>query len=278
MSHPHPLNSLLFVVSVFLLAAGQASEVARKFDDFGDIQTSDLKARLDNFAIQLNNEPATKGFIITYRSRRDLPGLSNRLAIRSKDYLVNTRGMALDRIVTVDGGEADCLAQEFWIVPPGSTTPKPRDDAYQRYFPDFDSPREIDEFGYDVRLPNRRTAAAYPTEADYLETFANEVRRHKTALAYIIGYAHFSRSLREENDEGYCVYYDKRIDPAGALRRRLNFEKQVLVRSYGIAPSRIRLVNGGYRKWRTLAFWVVPRGEHPPIPTPNSFPPRRARQ
>jgi hypothetical protein len=98
----------------------------------------------------LNNEPAAKGFIVTYRSRRDLPGLSNRLAIRSKEYLVNTRGLALDRIATVDGGEADCLAQELWIAAPG-TAPKPRADAYQRYFPDVDSPRQIDELGYDLR-------------------------------------------------------------------------------------------------------------------------------
>jgi hypothetical protein len=263
-----------FVVLVgLLMAPGQAqlqNAEARKFDEFGDILSSDLKARLDNFAIQLSNEPTTKGFIVTYRTRRDLPGLSNSLAIRSKEYLVNTRDLPVDRIATVDGGEADCLAQELWIVPPG-TAPKPRPDAYQRYFPDLESPRKIDEFGYDVRLPNKRKA--YPTEADYLETFATELRRQKTTMAYIIGYAHYSKKLEALSDENYDVYYERRIDPPGALRRRLNFEKQTLVRSYGISSHRIRLVNGGYRRWRTLEFWIVPRGAHTPVPTPNSFPP-----
>jgi len=276
-----PYRSLLtlcvFVVSLSALAIGQTEDpFARKFDEFGDIQTSDLKARLDNFAIQLINEPTSKGFVVTYRTRRDLPGTSNRLAIRSKEYLINTRGLPAERIATVDGGEADCLAQEFWIVPPG-TAPKPRADAYQRYFPDLDSPRKIDEFGYDVRLPNKRTASAYPTEADYLETFANELRQQKTALAYIIGYAHYSPKRQAVSDEDYDVYFETRIDPQNAVRRRLNFEKQTLVRAYGISPNRIRLVNGGYRKWRALEFWIVPRDEHPPVPTPNSFPrgPRR---
>lgn len=271
MPHPHLLKSLFIIIIVLASSFAEAQE-ARKFDDFGDIQSSDLKARLDNFAIQLNNEPAAKGFIVTYRSRRDLPGLSNRLAIRSKDYLVNTRGLAVDRIATVDGGEADCLAQEFWIVPPG-TAPKPRDDAYARYFPD-DAPRQIDELGYDLKLPNKRMAGKYPTEADYLETFANELRRNKKVLAYIIGYAHYSPKRQLIGDEDYNVYYERRMDPPNALWRRLSFEKQTLIRAYGISPHRIRLVNGGYRLWRTLDLWVVPRGAHPPVATPNTYPSR----
>src|SRR5204863_8246308 len=85
----------ILVFLVLLLIAGSVwpqpkDTTARKFDEFGDVQYSDLIARLDNFAITLQNEPNTKGFIVVYRSRRDLPGLSNRMAIRSRDYLVNS--------------------------------------------------------------------------------------------------------------------------------------------------------------------------------------------
>ena len=41
----------------------------RKFDEFGDINCEDEMARLDNFAIQLQNEPCTKGVIIFYGGR-----------------------------------------------------------------------------------------------------------------------------------------------------------------------------------------------------------------
>src|SRR5258708_252071 len=105
-----PICVLIFA-SLIAIASGSTSaqtknEVARKFDEFGDVQNSDLMARLDNFAIQLQNDPTTKGFILIYRSRRDLPGLSNRLAMRSKGYLINSRGLLKERVIAVDGGEA----------------------------------------------------------------------------------------------------------------------------------------------------------------------------
>jgi hypothetical protein len=113
---------LLFAASlVFQLTAmsGQTSNAtARKFDEFGDIQASDLIARLDNLAIQLQNEPNTKAFLVVYRTRRDLPGLSNKYAHRMKSYLVGARGVPAQRVVIVDGGVAACLSQELWIVPP----------------------------------------------------------------------------------------------------------------------------------------------------------------
>ena len=247
---------------------------ARKFDEFGDIQSSHLIARLDNFAAELGSDPAAKGFVVVYRGRRDLKGLSNAYAIRSKAYLVNSRRLPRERVVTVDGGEANCLTQELWIVPAG-TAPIPRNDAYPRHFADLDSARKIDEFSYDLSLNRRRRVLTeYPTEADYLETFANQLRAEKHSMAYIIAYAHFSRRRQLVGDSDY-VYYERRIDPDGTARRRLRFEKNILVKAYGIEPSRIRLIDGGYRTWRSVEFWIVSRGAHAPIPTPNSFPPQR---
>jgi hypothetical protein len=86
--------------------AQTSNSAARKFDEFGDIQASDLIARLDNLAVTLANEPNSKAFLIVYRTRRDLPGLSNRYAHRMKSYLVDTRGISPERVITVDGGIA----------------------------------------------------------------------------------------------------------------------------------------------------------------------------
>jgi hypothetical protein len=41
---------------------------ARKFDEYGNIRFNDEKARLDNYAIQLQNEPGSQGTIIVYGS------------------------------------------------------------------------------------------------------------------------------------------------------------------------------------------------------------------
>jgi hypothetical protein len=93
-----------------------------KFDEYGNIRFNDEKARLDNFAIQLQNEPMAQGYIIGYGSC-DAEGQTR--ANRAKDYLVNTRGIDAGRIVVVDGGCMPQLKVELWIVPQGATPPTP---------------------------------------------------------------------------------------------------------------------------------------------------------
>ncbi|MDQ3805423.1 MAG: PKD domain-containing protein [Acidobacteriota bacterium] len=95
----------------------------RKIDEYGNIRFNDEKARLDNFAIELQNDPTAQGYIIAYGGRRGRAGEAQRRADRAKDYLVNTRGISADRIVTVDGGFREDLTVELWIVPQGATAP-----------------------------------------------------------------------------------------------------------------------------------------------------------
>ena len=95
----------------------------RRADEFGEIQRDDEKARLDNFAIALQNEPGAQGYIITYAGRRSRPGYTQRHGAFARDYLVNTRGIDASRIVTLDGGYRESVAIELWIVPPGATPP-----------------------------------------------------------------------------------------------------------------------------------------------------------
>jgi hypothetical protein len=275
------IGVILLLAAIWLgpcaAAAQTKTESARKFDEFGDIQYSDLIARLDNFAIQLQNEPASKGFILVYRTRRDLPGLNNRIAFRSKGYLVNSRGLPSARVITVDGGEADCQIQELWIVPSGRA-PTPRADAYQRYFVDIDSPRKIDEY-YFVASPRSlgvRSGWGDERDAEYLEAFATQLRKEPRSTACIIVYAQYKPHPGLVDYGNYEPIRDVRLDPPGTARRRLNTEKRRLIKVYGIRASRIRTINGGFRKRRMVELWIVPRGEHAPIPTPNSFPPKRS--
>jgi hypothetical protein len=94
--------------------------VARKFDEYGDIRFNDEKARLDNFAIQLQNEPGATGVIVAYGARTGPAGQAQARADRAKDYLVNTRGIDAGRIVTIDGGCKENLTVELWIQPQGA--------------------------------------------------------------------------------------------------------------------------------------------------------------
>jgi hypothetical protein len=97
---------------------------SHKFDEYGNIRFNDEKARLDNFAIQLQNEPTATGYIIGYGSC-DAEGQTR--ANRAKDYLVNTRGIDASRIVVVDGGCTPELLVQLWIAPQGA--PAPTGDA-----------------------------------------------------------------------------------------------------------------------------------------------------
>ena len=246
-----------------------AAAAARKFDEFGDIQISDLIARLDNFAIELENNPSVRGFVMAYRSHRDLPGLSSRLSFRMKEYLVNSRGLAAERVVTVDGGEASCLAQELWVVPPG-TAPAPRADAYPRAFVDTESTRKFDEYLID----NEYTSGI----AGSLDAFAAALRKEPRAQAYIIAYPQYYveswyqlDTVTNKSKSGRRV----QLDSPGTAMLMLRAVKARLVSDHRIAANRIKFMNGGYRKQSSIELWIVPRGEHPPVPTPNSFPKRR---
>jgi len=91
-----------------------------KFDEYGNIKFNDEKARRDNYAIQLQNQPGSTGVIIAYGS---CAGEAQARADRAKDYLVNTRGIEASRITTVDGGCRSDLTVQLWIVPQGATAP-----------------------------------------------------------------------------------------------------------------------------------------------------------
>lgn len=263
------LLSLLFlfqmVQPVRLASAQTENSAARKLDEFGDIQISDLKARLDYFASELQKKPDYKGFFLVYRSRRDLPGLSYRYAHRMKGYLLTSRGLEKERVVAVDGGESNCLTQELWIVPPG-TTPTPRTDAYQRNFVDSDSVRKFDELTWgDDSAPG--------VSMGELEAYLTSLQAEPRARAYLIadtGYYIQRGSFKE--DGKLRRHSDTYQDPPGTANKVLTQARRLLTKTFHFSPSRIRLMDGGYRKRGALELWIVPRGEHPPIPTPNSFP------
>jgi hypothetical protein len=96
--------------------------LAQKFDEYGNIRFNDEKARLDNYAIQLQNTPGSTATIIAYGS---CAGEGQTRADRAKDYLVNTRGIEASRITTVDGGCRADLTVQLWIVPTGAAAPTP---------------------------------------------------------------------------------------------------------------------------------------------------------
>lgn len=93
---------------------------ARKFDDYGNIAFNDEKARLDNFAIELQNMPDSQAYLVASGS---CAGQAKFRTDRITDYLVNSRGIDRGRISSVQGGCKSNLTIQLWYAPAGAIPP-----------------------------------------------------------------------------------------------------------------------------------------------------------
>lgn len=97
--------------------------VARRFDEFPSINFDDDKARLDNLAVELQNDPTARGFIIVYPGVRARADQASRLGARARDYLTRTRGIDASRLTVTSGAPRERAMYELYIVPLGAQPP-----------------------------------------------------------------------------------------------------------------------------------------------------------
>jgi hypothetical protein len=98
---------------------------ASKFDEFGELARNDEKARLDNYAIELQNDPTSTAYVIIYPGPGERTAQVQSQKSRIVDYLVNSRGFDAGRIVTVVGPPRAYVTVELWAVPKGAPLPTP---------------------------------------------------------------------------------------------------------------------------------------------------------
>ena len=95
----------------------------RHVDSYGDMRSGDVKARLDNFAETVQDEPGAQGYLLCYGGRRGRRGEAQARCDRAKDYLVDMRGLPAERVVALDAGHREELVVELWVVPTGGHPP-----------------------------------------------------------------------------------------------------------------------------------------------------------
>jgi len=112
-----------------LIEKPPASPTPRRFDEFPARAFDDDKARLDAFAIELQNNPDSQGYIIMYQGT-DRASMRNKkvdvLSKKALDYLVKARGIAPRRIVITNWGTRPETYYDLWIIPPGAQPPVPQ--------------------------------------------------------------------------------------------------------------------------------------------------------
>ena len=98
--------------------------VAQEFDECNSCSNDDQKARLDNLAVELQNDPSTRAYIFAYGGRMSRLGQVEKLMSRARDYLITQRGIDASRLTVVNGGFREEDSVELWIVPSGAAAPR----------------------------------------------------------------------------------------------------------------------------------------------------------
>lgn len=98
---------------------------ATEFDSLAFRVFDDDKSRLDNFAVELQNNPDQKGYIIIYQGTAKNSPKSDKMAKRTNEYLVKTRGIEQNRLTIVQGGTREATIGDMWLIPPGANLPVP---------------------------------------------------------------------------------------------------------------------------------------------------------
>jgi hypothetical protein len=111
--------------STFVRPPERVEHPSRQFDVCCSCSFDDQKARLDNLAVELQNDPTATTYVIAYGGRTSRIGQADLLGDRARVYLVSQRGIDQSRITVINGGfrEEDCV--ELWIIPSGATPPQP---------------------------------------------------------------------------------------------------------------------------------------------------------
>ncbi|MDX6696511.1 MAG: hypothetical protein QOF02_4114 [Blastocatellia bacterium] len=112
------------------------------FDRVPPVTYDDLKARLDNLAIELQNTPTAQGYIFVYTAPSSRPGQYERLSKRVSDYLTQKRQIDSSRLVILNGGNRETDFYEFWIVPQGARPPQATPGVSSNYTPTTETPTD----------------------------------------------------------------------------------------------------------------------------------------
>lgn len=244
-----------------LTAAAAAQEPtpapgARMVDGFGDIMMSDWLARLDFFAIELQQEPDSRGYIVAHAARGKFIGWPLRRASAARDYLTETRALDPARVSVVNGGVGQEVKYELWVVSPGATLPvKPLD--------------------LSLLMSGERTPQPFDRFAVY-ERGDREMRMAEDGEDYLFDnaalYAPFVEALRADPGlRGCVIVYVPRGGRRGS-RRLAGRVKLAISKAHAVDVRRLSALGGGRRRHKLVELWLVPPGS--PLPKPSRTVPR----
>lgn len=190
---------------------------ARLIDRMTNANCEDRQARMDNFFVELSNDPAAAGYIFSFGSPRAVAAVEKRMR-------ANIRWRRFDptRMTLVNGGGKSKKATiEFWLVPAGADAPTPEPPVENEA--DFDTAETDAKIETGPKEPFIFSAEYYDgggcvgedTELD-LEGFARKLKENPKARGNIVIILTTKAEFREKQKEILNFLTRKGID-----RRRL---------------------------------------------------------
>ena len=209
------------------MGRGAAALSAKKVDEFGRLSGCDGGARLDNFAFELMNEPAAKGYIVARDPGDKLRGAAHAWGEYFVRYFVEFRGMDESRFVLLDGASAggEDLLMELWLVPDGAEPPRVKPPGKKEARPFNGKYADLSVFS---------DTAFYDADGSSAGSFNDGVL-----------YSAYAGVLKKQKDsQGYLVVYS----PPGAAPgywRRAGTREQQKIAGGEVAADRMTVINGG---------------------------------
>jgi hypothetical protein len=98
--------------------------------------------------------------------------------------------------------------------------------------------------------PDDGSGRSFEQDKPRIDRFASAMKENSSSVAYIVAYG------------GLVSYRNE-------ARIRLNCTRKYLIDVHGISPSRLRLIDGGYRPEVTVRLLLVKPGDPKPTPFPT---------
>jgi hypothetical protein len=182
---------LLIMGCIYIVAYGQEENLrARLFDSYGRIGYEDLSARLDSFAIELENRRDATGYLISWGPEGEEHGTGTFAVKITKHYLVDSRGIDAGRIQTIYAGRYENPSENFnelWLVPTGADPPEPRhyEQKPKPVSGKFEERRAWDDLPQGIEEEGGRPSLGNVAHA----AFADALREEPNTTLYIVAFS-----------------------------------------------------------------------------------------
>jgi len=280
-------------------------KTAIKVDEFGKSGDCAFGAHVDNFFIQLHNNPDSTGYIITYNGTDLMPSdyKESPMADRIRKAIAFRR-YDDSHVVFVNGGFREAVRAELYLVPPGAIPPEPTEtvpepklpkgtflwsesylgggDDEENYLYEFVLPDVKAKMAEEQRLADIQSAVDAgadsdpadlvnqqdePAEPDDEQLSPEEARDAKFDW---VKEKFGAEIASRKNSQGVLLLYadDQHYDIT-KLRQFVGEGRDRLAAASKIDSSRIEVVFGGYRDIPTVEYYIVPKGGKSPEPKPG---------